>query len=116
MTIGKIQRCKIRDVWNNELEFTRWLGNNIDVLGEKLGKNLTNVELEKSAGNFRVDLRCKDETGNIVVTESQFGKGNHDHLGKLVTYVTKLGAKTAVWIAEEHCPEHDNAIQWLNKT
>jgi hypothetical protein len=37
-------------------------------------------------------------------------------LGKLLTYLTNLDAKAAIWITSAPRPEHIRAIQWLNET
>jgi hypothetical protein len=114
--IGKLQRVPLREVWKHEaLDFTRWLEENIDVLSDNLGLALLNVERERSAGTFSVDLVAEDEAGNAVIIENQLEKSDHDHLGKLITYLTVIGAKTAVWIVSEPRPEHINAITWLNE-
>ena len=53
--------------------------------------------------------------GNIVIVENQFGNSDHDHLGKLITYLSSFEAKTAIWIVENPRTEHVNAINWLNE-
>jgi hypothetical protein len=51
------------------------------------------------------------------VIENQLEKSNHDHLGKLITYLTNVEeTKTAVWIVSEPRPEHINAVTWLNES
>ena len=40
---------------------------------------------------------------------------DHDHLGKIMTYMVNMEAKIAVWIAKEIRQEHVNVINWLNK-
>jgi hypothetical protein len=115
--IEKIQRVKLRDVWNHEaLDFTVWLENNIDVINECVGLNLGSIRREKNAGDFSVDLVAEDENGNSVIIENQLEKSNHDHLGKLITYLTVLEAKAAIWIVSEPRPEHIRAIAWLNES
>ncbi|MCD6288450.1 MAG: DUF4268 domain-containing protein [Candidatus Hydrogenedentes bacterium] len=115
--IGKIQRVKLREVWKHEaLDFTTWLEDNIDVLADALDLTLVNVEREQSAGTFNVDLVAEDDGGNLVIIENQLEKSNHDHLGKIITYLTSLEAKTAIWIVSEPRPEHVKAIAWLNES
>ncbi len=115
--IGKIDRVPLRDVWKHEArDFTRWLEENIEVLNDILDLNLMTAEREKNAGNFSVDLVAEDDKGSPVVIENQLEKSNHDHLGKLITYLTAVGARTAIWIVSDPRPEHINAISWLNES
>lgn len=114
--IGKIQRVPLREVWRHEAhDFTSWLVNNIDVLNDALGLGLDNAEREQAAGSFSVDLIAEDAAGNTVVIENQLERSDHDHLGKLITYLTAFEAKTAIWIVAEPRPEHTRAIAWLNE-
>lgn len=114
--IGKIQRVPLREVWKHEaLDLTKWLQDNIEVLNEPLDLSLSNAEREQSAGDFSVDLVAEDEDGGLVVIENQLEKSDHGHLGKLITYLTAVGAKKAVWIVAEPRPEHVAAINWLNE-
>jgi hypothetical protein len=115
--IGKLQRVPLREVWKHEaLDFTTWLQDNIDVLNEILDLNLSSAEREQSAGTLNVDLVAEDESGNPVIIENQLGKSDHDHLGKVVTYLATIGAKTAIWIVADPRPEHVTAISWLNES
>jgi len=115
--IGKIDRVPLRDVWKHEaMDFTRWLEDNIEVLNDILDVNLTTAEREKDAGDFSVDLVAEDDKGNQVVIENQLEKSNHEHLGKLITYLTAVGARTAIWIVSDPRPEHINAVSWLNES
>ncbi len=114
--IGKITRTLLRDVWRNEArDFTTWLLANTDVLSDVINIALQDPKRESSAGNFNVDLVAEDEEGNVVVIENQLEKSNHEHLGKVITYVSSLEAKTAVWIVSDPRPEHIKAITWLNE-
>lgn len=116
MEIKKLDYVNIRDIWKNEAtNFTTWLEKNIILLNEILPFKINNVEREQSVGTFSVDLKGIDENGDLVIIENQFGKTDHDHLGKIVTYFSNLDAKTAIWICEDPRPEHKEAIDWLNK-
>jgi len=114
--IGKLERVPLREVWKNEVDFTRWLQENIDVLNEVLDLTLVSPERERQAGDFAVDLVAEDDSGNTVVIENQLEASNHDHLGKLITYLTAIEANTAVWIVAKPRPEHVEAVAWLNKS
>jgi|GEM_PF-1898783 len=115
--IGKIRGVELREVWRHEAyDFTTWLEHNPDVLSEALGIVIDNVERERSVGNFRVDLRGEDASGNAVVIENQLERSDHDHLGKLITYVAASQAHTAIWIVSDPRPEHVGAITWLNES
>ena len=114
--IGRLQRVKLRDVWAHEArDFTRWLEQNMDVLNDAIGFTLSIVERETQAGDFRVDLVAEDESGQSVIIENQLERSNHDHLGKLLTYLTAFEAKTAIWIVKEARVEHIGVISWLNE-
>ena len=113
--VGRLERVPLRTVWSHEAyDFTRWLQDNVDVLNDALNTNLMNVEREKAAGSFSIDLVAEDEGGGKVIIENQLEKSNHDHLGKLITYLSALNAQAAIWIVAEPRPEHVAAISWLN--
>ena len=115
--IGKIERIPLRDVWKHEAyDFTQWIEDNIDVLNNAVDLNLVNPEREYTAGSFSIDLVAEDENGNTVVIENQLEKSNHDHLGKLLTYLVSMDAKIGIWIVSEPRPEHINVVTWLNET
>lgn len=113
---NRITRLKITDVWRHEdRDLTPWLCENIDVIGDSIGTQLTNATREQSTGSFNVDIKAEDAEGNIVIIENQFGNSDHDHLGKLITYLASFEARTAIWITENPRTEHINAINWLNE-
>jgi hypothetical protein len=116
MQIGRLEPVSLRELWPSEArDFTTWLAENLDFLGEKLGVELSLVEQEASAGVFSADILAEDGSGNPVVIENQLERTDHDHLGKLITYLSNLDAKTAVWITSNPRPEHEQAIHWLNQ-
>lgn len=116
MAIGKLEKVPLREIWRKEAkDFTRWLEENIEILNEALDLSLSSAEREKSAGAFAADLLAEDNKGNKVIIECQLEKTDHDHLGKILTYLTSLEAKTAIWICSEPRPEHIKTATWLNE-
>ncbi|MCD4694735.1 MAG: DUF4268 domain-containing protein [Bacteroidales bacterium] len=115
--IDRITRVPLRDIWKHEAkDFTVWISENMDVLKEAIGIELVNAEREQSTGNFNVDILAEDTSGNAVIIENQLGKSDHDHLGKIITYLTSFEAKIAIWIVAEPRQEHINAFSWLNES
>lgn len=116
MKIGKLEKVELREIWKNEArDFTCWIEENIDHLSRFLGFELTVIEREKKIGSFSIDLTCETLEGEKVIIENQLEKTNHTHLGQIVTYFTNFDAKCVIWIASEIRPEHEVAINWLNK-
>lgn len=116
--VAKIERVDLRAIFKHEaLDFTKWLEQNIDVLNDVLDLQLSSANREQSTGNFSVDLTAEDEqSGSIVAIENQLEKSNHDHLGKIITYLSSIGAKIGIWIVSEARPEHVKAVAWLNES
>ena len=114
--IGRIKKVPLRQLWRKEdKDFTQWLEDNIEYLSDTLDFNLNVVSREKRVGPFKVDLFAEDNFGKKVIIESQLEKTDHDHLGKIITYLTNLDASTAIWITGRPTDEHIKAIEWLNE-
>ena len=113
--ISKIKKVPLRELWQDEArDFTGWLEKNIDYLNEQVGLGITIVEREKKVGDFLVDLVGENESG-LVIIENQLERTDHDHFGKILTYLSMIGAKTAVWITGAPREEHIKAVEWLNE-
>ena len=105
----------MRDTWPEEPDFSAWLAkpDGLALLGEALGMGLDEAETERQVGPFSADVVCRGVDG-VVVVENQFGRTDHDHLGKLLTYSAGLESATIVWIAEKFVEQHRAALDWLN--
>lgn len=118
MKLGRMEEIDIRDLWKHEqYDFSNWLAKeeNIEYLNDILGLTLVDIDKEVYVGGYRCDLVAKDETSNTkVIIENQLEPTNHDHLGKIITYASGLGASVIVWIVKEAREEHRSALEWLN--
>ena len=116
--IGKLIEVDVRELWNHEqYDFSNWLAksDNLEYLNDILGLTLVDVNKEVYVGPYRCDIVAKDETsGTMVIIENQLEATNHDHLGKIITYASGLGATVIVWIVKDAKEEHRAAIEWLN--
>ena len=118
MEIGTLKKVELREIWSREdTDFTNWLNNNLDILGEAIGLDLEESETECSwdDSDFRVDISATTKEGEKIVIENQLEQTNHKHLGQIMTYMINMDAKVAVWIAKKVREEHINVINWLNE-
>jgi hypothetical protein len=118
LTFGELKKANVRDYWKNEeYDFTPWLAEpeNMERLGAAVGLELELEAVETSCGPYWADILAKESgSDRYVIIENQFGKTNHDHLGKLITYGAVLDAGTVIWISEVFTDEHQKALDWLN--
>jgi hypothetical protein len=102
--------------WSHEAhDFTPWLAEHLDLLGEQVGLALRLREREFPVGRYSLDLLLEDGQGRTVIVENQFGQTDHDHLGKLLTYCAGAEADVVIWISETLTEEHVGALEWLNE-
>lgn len=116
--LGRLKEVNIRELWAHEqYDFSNWLAkeDNITLLNDTVGLTLTEVDKEVYVGSYRCDLVALDETtGMKIIIENQLELTDHDHLGKIITYASGLGANVIIWIVKEAREEHKSAIEWLN--
>ena len=119
-----ITQINAQEIWKNEntsrIEeqcMSPFIDNVSNDIAEITGyTELEFIDKEYNIGDFRADLLYRDNiTGDFVVIENQLGTTNHDHLGKCITYLANIQAKTVVWISEKFRPEHIKAIETLNE-
>ena len=117
LNFSELKRIPLCEKWNHEAsEFTPWLEENIQKLGDALGMDIEVVDREASVGDFSLDLLAKDlGSSRTVIIENQLTQTDHDHLGKLLTYAAGFDASIVVWVSEEVRDEHRQAMEWLNQ-
>jgi len=120
LTIAKrIPVENIKTVWAKETEFSDWLisPEGIDLLAQDCEVEIENPQREAKGNNFSCDVVANlvGDEKHVVVIENQFGRTNHDHLAKLLTYAAAHNAMTGIWIAEEAADDHRQVIDWLNE-
>lgn len=114
--VSRVEFEPVRGLFQDEAQqFTPWLETHVECLAERLGIQLSVAQREEDVGDFRVDLLCEDGDGRLVIIENQLDKTDHDHLGKLLTYLVNLDAGAAIWVTPEPRPEHQKVIDWLNE-
>lgn len=113
--IGRLEPVNLRAVWPHEAsDFTPWLAENLDVLGQAVGLALELTQREYQVGRYSLDLLLKDAQGRVVAVENQLQQTDHTHLGQLLTYCAGTQAQVVIWIAQSITDEHAAALEWLN--
>lgn len=116
LEFGKKESFRVSKFFEIEpSDFTPWLSENIDYINDLLNLSIHSIGTEQPAGSFSIDILAEDEYNDKVIIENQYLKTDHDHLGKMLTYLAYHDAKTAIWICEEPRPEHEKVITWLNE-
>lgn len=117
--LGKLKQVELRKLWIHEAyDFTQWLSQqeNLDLLSESIGFEIRLEGTEVAVGSFKSDILAGEgEDGRKIIIENQLEETNHDHLGKLITYASGLGAEIIIWIFKDIREEHRQALDWLNE-
>ena len=119
INLGKLKEIKdLRKVWPHEaLDFTPWLAeeDNLTLLADAVGLEITVDETESSVGDFNVDIYATETgTDRKIIIENQLEDTNHERLGKLITYASGKSADIVIWVVKRAREEHRSAIEWLN--
>ena len=119
MKISKrIPVTNLRSIWPKETDFSDWLvtEDGLELVADDIGIQVEDPQRECRPGDFPCDIvgHVLGDEDHKVVIENQFGRTDHDHLGKLLTYAAAHSATTAIWITEEVSDDHRKVIDWLN--
>lgn len=119
VNLGRLREIgDLRTVWPHEaLDFTPWLSqdDNMTLLADAVGLDITVEETESSVGDFNVDIFASETgTDRKIIIENQLEDTDHDHLGKLITYASGKSADIVIWVVKHAREEHKAAIEWLN--
>ena len=114
--LGTLEPVDLREAWKHEAhEFTPWLAQHLNRLGDVIGIELEHESSEQRVGPYRADIVARDPTDDSrVLIENQLEDANLQHLGQVLAYLAGLDAKVVVWIAKAFDAAHLSAIRWLN--
>jgi len=116
--VHEIEELDLRTVFPREDQaFTPWLSQpeNLARLARTLGLDIEIKGTEVGTGIFRTDILGTNlADDSTIVIENQFGRSDHDHFGKALTYLAAHEAKIVIWLAEDFADEHRAALNWLN--
>ncbi|MEQ1823538.1 MAG: DUF4268 domain-containing protein [Fimbriimonadaceae bacterium] len=115
---ASLKSVPLREGWQHEAkDFTPWLSQNLQLVGEAIEMQLELVAVEQKVGIFSADILCKTpESDHFVLIENQVERTDHKHLGQVLTYAAGLDAVTIVWVAAAFADEHRACLDWLNRS
>jgi len=116
VALSRLEAMDPRDVWSDEArDFTPWLMENAQYLGEVLGIDVEFESREHPVGAFSLDIFGRDITNEcVLIVENQLADTDHKHLGQLLTYAAGTDASTIVWVSPHFRDEHRQALEFLN--
>ena len=111
------QVTNIRDIWPHEaLNFTPWLAENLELLGDALDMRLELVRREAAVGPYSLDILAKEVNNGVTVAiENQLEWTDFHHLAQVLIYSAGTNARIAIWVAPEFRYESAEVLNWLNK-
>ena len=117
--LGRLAEVDLDSIWlygNNDFsDFSRWLVDNPDLLGDALGLRLKIVGTQLTFGNLRHTILAEEAKGGTVVVESYLDRANGTDQGRLLTYAAGCDAKYVVWVARHFTAADRATIDWLNR-
>ncbi len=118
--IAELSEESPTSLWRHEEhDFTPWMLENLDRIGEALGMELEankeDRQREVPVGRYIADIEAKETgSGRRVIIENQLTVSDHSHLGQSITYAAGREASIVVWVCWKLREEHRRALDWLN--
>ena len=108
----------MREIWPNAAsDFTPWLRENLGLLGETLGLNLTLAArgFRGVLSGYSLSILAEEAKGGKVAIDDQIGWIDYVHLGETLMQAAGCDAKHVVWVARHFDAGHRIFIDWLNR-
>ncbi len=118
--IRALKALDLRQVWPNETQdFTPWLADHLNLLGDKLNLAFESVEREVTLpGAGRVDIFAQQVStkANVVIENQLLGLSDDSHCLRLLGYAANADANILVWVAQDFTDYHRSILSWLNES
>src|SRR5215207_3789573 len=113
--LGRLERLDLKSFWGEQLpDLTPWFLQNIDLLGETLGIDITPVEQEVNVDTGAFKVLGADATGRPIVIENRLEATDHNQLGQMIVHASGLDAAVVIWVAPRFHEEFRRGLDWLN--
>jgi Domain of unknown function (DUF4268) len=113
--LGRLERLDLKSFWGEQLpDLTPWFLQNIDLLGETLGIDITPLEQEVNVDAGAFNVLGADATGRPIVIENRLEATDHNQLGQMIVHASGLDAAVVIWVAPRFHEEFRRGLDWLN--
>jgi hypothetical protein len=116
LELGRLERLDLRSFWGEQLpDLTPWFLQNIDLLGETLGIDITPLEREINVDTGAFNVLGADALGRPIVIDNRLEATDHSQLGQLIVQASGLEAAVVIWVAPHFRDEFRRGLEWLNE-
>jgi hypothetical protein len=113
--LGRLERLDLKSFWGEQLpDLTPWFLQNIDLLSETLGIDITPAERETNVDTGDFNVLGSDATGRPVVIENRLEATDHNQLGQMIVHASGLDSAVVIWVAPRFREEFRRGLDWLN--
>jgi len=116
LELGRLERLDLRSFWGEQLpDLTPWFLQNIDLLSETLGIDITPLEREVNVDTGAFNVLGSDALGRPIVIDNRLEATDHSQLGQLIVEASGLEAAVVIWVAPHFREEFRRGLEWLNE-
>jgi len=116
LELGRLERLDLRSFWGEQLpDLTPWFLQNIDLLSETLGIDITPLERELNVDTGAFNVLGSDGLGRPIVIANRVEATDHSQLGQLIVEASGLEAAVVIWVAPHFRDEFRRGLEWLNE-
>jgi Domain of unknown function (DUF4268) len=116
LELGRLERLDLRSFWGEQLpDLTPWFLQNIDLLSETLGIDITPLEREINVDTGAFNVLGADALGRPIVIDNRLEATDHSQLGQLIVQASGLEAAVVIWVAPHFRDEFRRGLEWLNE-
>ena len=113
--LGRLERLDLKSYWGEQLpDLTPWFLQNIDLLSETLGIDITPLEQEVNVDTGAFKVLGADATGRPIVIENRLEATDHNQLGQMIVHASGMDAAVVIWVAPRFHEEFRRGLDWLN--
>jgi hypothetical protein len=114
--LGRLERLDLRSFWGEQLpDLTPWFLQNIDLLSETLGIDITPVQRDLNLDTGAFNVLGTDSLGRPIVIDNRLEATDHSQLGQLIVEASGLEAAVVIWVAPHFREEFRRGLEWLNE-